>query len=44
MKNQKGISLITLLFIIIVIVIVIFLIISQTNEPDSEINQPDVVG
>lgn len=44
MKNQKGISLITLLFIIIVIVIVIFLIISQTNEPDAETNEPDVVG
>lgn len=35
MKNQKGISLIKLLFIIIAIVIAIFLIIPKTKEPDA---------
>ena len=34
MKNQKGISLITLIIIIALIIIAIFFIISKTKEPD----------
>lgn len=36
MKNQKGISLITLILIIVIIVIAIFLIISKPTEQDIE--------
>lgn len=35
MRNQKGISLISLIIIIIAIVVAIFFIISKTNEPDA---------
>lgn len=35
MKNQKGISIITLIIIIALIIIAIFFIISKTKEPDA---------